>query len=175
MRTILASLATALLVGQAAPTTLPPWTPGTLDIHQIVTARGNAAFIRSPDGTSMLVDAGDQGTSDEMNGQPDRSRPAADTITAYLQHALGAERPHLDYALFTHFHPDHVGALSALLPRLQVDTIVDRGYDYLAPPRERRGVPHVSSADRWQGRGSFVAPCRGTRRGTRGDCSEKAG
>ena len=134
MRTILASLAAALLVGQPAPATLPPWTPGTLDIHQIVTARGNAAFIRYPDGTSLLVDAGDQGTSDEMNGQPDRSRPAADAITAYLQHALGVERPHLDYALFTHFHPDHVGALSALLPHLQVDTIVDRGYDYLAPP-----------------------------------------
>ena len=32
---------------------LPPWSPGTLDIHHI-----NAAFFLFPDGTTMLVDAG---------------------------------------------------------------------------------------------------------------------
>jgi hypothetical protein len=46
---------------------------------------------------------------------------------------LGSDPPHLDYALLTHFHPDHVGALPALMPRLRVDTIVDRGFDYLTP------------------------------------------
>src|SRR5215813_8358897 len=34
------------------------WSPGTLDIHQIQTGRGNAAFLIFPDGTTALIDAG---------------------------------------------------------------------------------------------------------------------
>jgi hypothetical protein len=40
---------------------LPVWIPGTLDIHQIVTGRGNAAHMMFPDGTTLLLDAGDAG------------------------------------------------------------------------------------------------------------------
>lgn len=131
MRTAAILLAGVLLVAQ--PKTLPAWTPGTLDIHQIVTGRGNAALIRYPDGTSMLVDAGDSGPSDEQNGRPDRSEPAADVIARYLQQMLGGERPSLDYALLTHFHPDHIGAFAALTDRVSIGAIIDRGFDYLAP------------------------------------------
>lgn len=133
MRALVAVSLAALFLSQA-PATLPAWTPGTLDIHQIVTGRGNAAFIRYPDGTSMLVDAGDQGPSDELNGVPDRSRPAADVIYDYLSHMLGTNAPRVDYALLTHFHPDHIGAVASLLTRLQADTIVDRGFTYATPP-----------------------------------------
>ena len=44
------------VVAQGQP--LPPWTRGTLDIHQLSTGRGNAAFFIFPDGTTMLFDAG---------------------------------------------------------------------------------------------------------------------
>lgn len=37
---------------------LPPWTPGTLDVHQINTGKGDAALFIFPDGTTLLVDAG---------------------------------------------------------------------------------------------------------------------
>lgn len=121
----------SLLTAQSR--TLPPWTPGTLDIHQIVTGRGNAAFIRYPDGTSMLLDAGDSGPSDEQNGKPDQSKPSAETITAYLQAMLGQDKPVLDYALLTHFHPDHIGGFSAVTDRVTIKTIVDRGFEYLTP------------------------------------------
>jgi beta-lactamase superfamily II metal-dependent hydrolase len=117
----------------AQPASLPPWTPGTLDIHQIVTGRGNAAFIRYPDGTSLLLDAGDSGPSDEQNGKPDLSRPAADVIVEYLQRMLGQARPSIDYALLTHFHPDHIGGFPSVADRVKIGTIVDRGYDYLTP------------------------------------------
>lgn len=40
---------------------LPAWAAGTLDIHQIVTGRGNSAFMMFPDGTTLLLDAGDAG------------------------------------------------------------------------------------------------------------------
>src|SRR5690554_6729158 len=38
---------------------LPAWEKGYLDIHFINTGRGDAAFIVMPDGSSLLVDAGD--------------------------------------------------------------------------------------------------------------------
>ena len=38
---------------------LSEWQPGFLDIHHINTGRGDAAFMVFPDGTTMLVDAGD--------------------------------------------------------------------------------------------------------------------
>jgi hypothetical protein len=38
---------------------LRPWSSRTLDIHQINTGSGNSAFLIFPDGTTLLVDAGD--------------------------------------------------------------------------------------------------------------------
>lgn len=35
------------------------WVPGTLEIHQISSGRGNAGLFIFPDGTTMLVDAGE--------------------------------------------------------------------------------------------------------------------
>jgi len=52
---LLAVPATAQVIGEP----FPPWTPGTLDIHQISTGRGNCAFFVLPDGTTMVVDAGE--------------------------------------------------------------------------------------------------------------------
>ena len=39
--------------------TLPPWTEGVLDLHHISTGRGDAAFYIFPDGSTMLLDAGE--------------------------------------------------------------------------------------------------------------------
>jgi hypothetical protein len=47
---------------------------------------------------------------------------------------LGQERPSIDYALLTHFHPDHIGGFADVADRVAIDTIVDRGFEYLAPP-----------------------------------------
>src|SRR4051812_39870937 len=53
--TIVAAALAAVLSAQT-PTggTLPPWTRGTLDFHQISTGRGNAALLVFPDGTTLL-------------------------------------------------------------------------------------------------------------------------
>jgi len=47
------------LSAQETKPRFPPWTQGHLDIHQISTGRGNAALVILPDGTTLLVDAGD--------------------------------------------------------------------------------------------------------------------
>ena len=39
--------------------TLPAWSEGYLDIHTISTGRGECIFLILPDGTSIVVDAGE--------------------------------------------------------------------------------------------------------------------
>lgn len=133
---------------------LPPWQPGMLDIHHIATGRGNATFMQFPDGTTLLVDAGAAAASiPYADPLPDGSRSPGAWIADYIRqvHPDGA-MARLDYALVTHFHPDHFGELGADRPRdadglqltgltevaeaLQPRVIVDRGwpaYDYPTP------------------------------------------
>lgn len=135
---------------------LPPWTAGTLDIHQIVTGRGNAAFTRFPDGTTMLVDAGDAGETPYADPRPDASRTPGQWIARYVRQMMAGESPRLDYAVLTHFHPDHMGRIDGTEPlakaggyrlrgitevaeQIPIRRIVDRGfptYDYLPPPQD---------------------------------------
>ena len=43
----------------SAQVQLPKWEKGYLDIHHINTGRGSCAFLILPDGTNMMIDAGD--------------------------------------------------------------------------------------------------------------------
>ena len=88
----------------------------TLDIHQIVTGRGNAAFSIFPDGTTLLVDAGDAGDTEFAPQRPDASRTPAQWIGRYLRRMLQGTDARLDYAVVTHFHPDHMGRISGTEP-----------------------------------------------------------
>lgn len=95
---------------------LPDWQEGCLDIHQISTGRGDAAFLILPDGTTMLVDAGDlgkfTGTQEIMPVKPDESKRPGEWIARYIKHfskPLQNEGT-IDYAIMTHFHDDHIGS-----------------------------------------------------------------
>ena len=63
---------------------------GYLDIHQISTGRGNAAYLIFPDGTTMLLDAGDlgvhSGTQEIMKAVPNDSKRPAEWIAQYIKH-----------------------------------------------------------------------------------------
>ena len=93
---------------------LPAWTPGTLDIHQIATGRGNAALFVLPDGTTLLVDAGAAGDGiAQTDPHPDASLKPGAWIARYLaRHGV----KELDYALITHFHGDHMGQVLRTSP-----------------------------------------------------------
>lgn len=131
---------------------LAAWTPGTLDIHQISTGRGNAALFILPDGTTLLVDAGAAGDgAPDTAPHPDGSRTPGAWIARYIQRHLPAGNNGLDYALITHFHGDHMGQLTAASPpdrtgsyrltgitevaeALPIGTLIDRGWpDYAYP------------------------------------------
>lgn len=154
---LLVALALPALAAQEAPgRELSRWQPGTLEIHQISTGRGNSGLYIFPDGTTMLVDAGENARKTERHtpDRPDGSRPAGEWIARYIRHALRHDAaPALDYVLVTHFHGDHMGAPSAESPRaksgayrltgltlvaesLRFGKLLDRGwpeYDYPAP------------------------------------------
>ncbi|MEZ4828281.1 MAG: hypothetical protein R3C61_18630 [Bacteroidia bacterium] len=134
---------------------LPPWQEGFLDIHHISTGRGDVAYLIFPDGTTLLVDAGDISethprTLSPRNGalKPNRSRTAPEWIVDYIrQFAPATKPPVLDYALITHYHDDHFGewdetrkisakggyALTGIMAVgeiIPVRKLLDRGYDF---------------------------------------------
>jgi len=116
---ILLSLAMVALfaqpsLAQTIGEVLPPWSPGTLDIHHINTGKGDSAFLILPDGTTLLVDAG---ASDRLPPRitppkPDGSRQPGEWIARYIRHMLAHDAsPAIDYGFNTHFHGDHLGSL----------------------------------------------------------------
>lgn len=97
---------------------LPSWQEGWMDIHHIATGKGENSFFVFPDGTTMLVDLGD-----ETNGRfkcpayPDASRTPAQWVARYIAHfAAGTpgKGKDVDYFELTHFHSDHMGSPKAL-------------------------------------------------------------
>jgi hypothetical protein len=157
--TVLAA-ATATARAQAVGDLLPPWQEGTLDIHQISTARGNSSLFVFPDGTTMLLDAGALSSVRKgfLDGRSDATRTPGSIVVRYVRHMLAHDaEPHLDYALLTHFHDDHMGqitgteAASRLGPyrlsgitevgdEIPIRTLLDRGWpDYAYQPEPLKG------------------------------------
>ena len=134
-----------------------PWQKGYLDIHQISTGKGNAAFLILPDGTTMLVDMGDLGantfTQEVMSPRPSAARKPAEWVAKYIRKFSEplANDGKIDYALITHFHNDHIGSfdkqslndpdksyklqgITHLAELLDIGCMVDRGWpDYNYP------------------------------------------
>lgn len=104
-------------------TTSVIWKQGYLDIHHILTGSGDCAFFVFPDGTTMLIDAGDIGDRKlRKSGHPLTSTPqypnnnktAGQWVTEYLKQILpNSKNKVIDYALLTHYHDDHIGGITA--------------------------------------------------------------
>lgn len=148
---------------------LEPWKPGYLDIHTINTGRGNCQFFVFPDGTTMMIDAGDlDGRKFVRTYKPLQCAPAfpdntltpAQAIRSYIKGLKGSFDRGIDYFLVTHFHADHYGevradsplsedgaykltGLTELAGYIPVRKLVDRGYPSYDFP-----VPLVNRKDR---------------------------
>lgn len=94
----------------AALSVFPSWKEGMLDIHMIASDYGENTFVVMPDGTTMLIDAGD---------------PKAEVVSRYIRHF--SPRPDgLDYFFLTHFHKDHIGGAEAVEANFRIGRKVDR-------------------------------------------------
>lgn len=158
-------LAAVSVYGQVAEAgkPLPAWQKGYLDLHHINTGRGNAAFYILPDGTTMLVDAGelsplDSRTFTPRNAviRPNDSKKPYEWIAEYIrQVAPAGDRTGIDYAVLTHFHDDHFGAwypdaplspskqyrltgITGVGTLLPVRMLIDRGYPGYTVPFDMR-------------------------------------
>ena len=126
--------------GPATGQPLAPWTPGTLEIHQLSTGRGNAAFFIFPDGTTMLFDA----------GAAEKPEETAAFIARYARQAAARDNLHVDYGVLSHYHVDHMGALVDVMARLPILTMIDCGADFLPPPDADAGYRFYRAAFRAQ-------------------------
>jgi len=150
---LLCAIATSVLIASCGSNY---WEEGWLEIHHIATGRGNCCLIIMPDGTKMMVDAGDLGGSEQFTQEilpalPNDSKRPAEWQAEYVKKAAAAtgDNEHIDYLLVTHFDMDHLGIEYDGVPQgndyymsgvthlgniLTIDKIVDRGYpDYDFP------------------------------------------
>lgn len=134
---------------------LPAWEVGYLDIHNISTGRGENMFFVLPDGTTLLVDAGELDPTNPRTQSarntalfPNYTRPAHEWIVDYIQQLpLAGRQTGIDYALVTHYHGDHFGeyfygaphsrkgnyllsGITGVYEYLPFGHLIDRGYDY---------------------------------------------
>ena len=96
--------------------TLPAWSEGCLDIHFVNSARGECCFYILPDGTTLIVDAGELKESETSVPQ----RPNADTkpyitYANYIKHFLPSGKTYIDYCAPSHFHTDHIGCIDCVI------------------------------------------------------------
>ncbi|MGI5831657.1 MAG: hypothetical protein ACOX6D_03890 [Thermoguttaceae bacterium] len=90
---------------------LSSWRPGTMEFHHIYTGNGESIFHLFPDGTSLLIDAGQidrPGYELKSVTLPDESLGPGEWIARYILRV----NPHgdeVDYMMISHFHSDHMG------------------------------------------------------------------
>lgn len=129
--------------------TLEKWEEGYLDIHHINTGRGDCTFCILPDGTTLLIDAGEiKANTRVVAPKPDNLKRAGEWIADYIASFIPNGRKYIDYYLLTHHHSDHIGALfrvkeekkryyltgvTDVYQHFPAHTIVDRGGDFFPP------------------------------------------
>ncbi len=107
--------------GQKAGESLPAWKEGQLDIHHINTGQGDCTFMILPDGTTMMVDAGEHDRAPgprELSMVPNENLSAGGWIVRYIDYVTrNLDNKAIDYFLLTHFHSDHMGSAKKSRPR----------------------------------------------------------
>ncbi len=87
------------------------WKSGEMDLHFILTGVGESMFHIYPDGTTLLLDAGERDITkyrDNVPAFPDASRWASEWIMRYIERVNPAGK-NVDYMMLSHYHSDHGG------------------------------------------------------------------
>lgn len=112
---VVAAMAIAAMAWGSAPRAGPP---ETLTVTFLDVGQGDAALVRTPDGATVLIDAG----------------PEDEQVSADLA-ALGVRR--LDLAVASHAHADHIEGFPAVLARFPVALLIEPGCPAESPSYRR--------------------------------------
>ncbi len=88
----------------------PPASGKQLQVHILDVGEGDAILIVSPEGRTVLIDAGDTG----------RGKIALDVMSKNSINQL-------DYLIATHAHPDHIGGADEVINGTKVLNVIDNG------------------------------------------------
>jgi len=112
-----------------------PETSNDLRIATVDVEGGAAVLFVTPEGKSLLIDAGwppGIGGPRRAPGTPSTPQPSSADRIAAAAASVGVTK--IDYLLMTHYHIDHVGGLQSLLAKLPVGTFIDHGPNREEPP-----------------------------------------
>src|SRR5262245_46499812 len=101
-----------------APT--PFITQGRLQVYALDVGQGDSELIISPEGKSVLIDAGPPQAGDEV-------------VAALKKRNIKS----LDLAVATHPHADHIGGMRTVLENIEVKNFLDSGQIYASKEYER--------------------------------------
>lgn len=93
---------------------LPPPSGKQLQVHMLDVGQGDSILVISPEGKTVLIDAGDTG----------RGKIVLEALNRY-------NVKQLDYFIATHAHADHIGGADEVLNATKVLTVIDSG---VVPP-----------------------------------------
>lgn len=117
----------AFAAGAASPAVgkpLAPWRKGELQVHFIHTGRAESLFFIFPDGTTMLLDAGDYDIPTRKKSEvpvlPNRSKGAGEWIARYVRR-VNPQGSKVDYWMLSHWHADHGGCETSYSRREERD------------------------------------------------------
>ncbi|HEX5081203.1 MAG TPA: ComEC/Rec2 family competence protein, partial [Blastocatellia bacterium] len=105
---------------QPVPTPPPFVTQGRLQIYSLDVGQGDSELIITPEGKSVLIDAGPPAAGDE--------------VVAALQKKNVRS---LDLAVATHPHSDHIGGMRPVIENFVIKNFLDSGRDYSSKEYER--------------------------------------
>jgi competence protein ComEC len=103
---------------QQIPT--PFVTQGRLQIYALDVGQGDSSLIITPEGKSVLIDAGPPQAGDEV-------------VAALRKREVRS----LDLAVATHPHADHIGGMRPVIENFGVKNFLDSGQDYPSKEYER--------------------------------------
>ena len=123
------------------------WRKGDLQIHFIYTGVGEQMFYIFPDGTTMVLDCGDEVSLEGREPAPVPTAAqgrVADYIADYIERVNPAADPtRVDYMMTSHYHSDHTDGYTKLVDRIRFGKAFDRTWpDVNFPCRISDHQPH---------------------------------
>lgn len=129
------SKATVITTGDTQEQPVQPQPKNDLEVHFIDVGQGDSILVLSPNGSTMLIDAGTQSSGEK--------------IVSYLKKA-GIST--IDKFIATHPHSDHIGGAQDIFKNFEVKKVYDSGFvhtsqmfeNYLLTIKEK-GIPFVKA------------------------------